>query len=108
MSQRDLVAELRGSRIPAPAELRAHVRSIAAAGAGTPRRNFTWRRALVVALPAAAAGAREDAAPWCGECGARVRGAWGKIRGGLSMAPFVKDRAPAEMSTLSLHEAVPI
>jgi hypothetical protein len=55
MSQRDLVAELRGSRIPAPPELRAHVRSIAAAGAGTPRRNFTWRRALVVALPAAAA-----------------------------------------------------
>ena len=36
MSQRDLVAELRGSRIAAPAELRAHVRSIAA-GAPAPR-----------------------------------------------------------------------
>jgi hypothetical protein len=55
MSQHDLVAELRGSRIAAPAELRAHVRSIAASGAGSPRPRFTWRRALVVALPAAAA-----------------------------------------------------
>ena len=54
MSQRDLVAELRGSRIAAPAELRAHVRSIAA-GAPAPANRFTWRRALVVALPAAAA-----------------------------------------------------
>ena len=55
MSQRDLVAELRGSRIAAPAELREHVRSIAAPA--HPRRGsrFTWRRALVVALPAAAA-----------------------------------------------------
>jgi Domain of unknown function (DUF4349) len=55
MSQRDLVAELRGSRIAAPAELRAHVRSIAAAGAPASSNRFTWRRALVVALPAAAA-----------------------------------------------------
>jgi hypothetical protein len=55
MSQRDLVAELRGSRIAAPAELRAHVRSIAASGAPAPSNRFTWRRALVVALPAAAA-----------------------------------------------------
>jgi hypothetical protein len=55
MSQRDLVAELRGSRIAAPAELRAHVRSIAASGAPAPARRFTWRHALVVALPAAAA-----------------------------------------------------
>jgi len=55
MSQRDLVAELRGSRIAAPAELRAHVRSIAASGEHTPGSRFTWRRALVVALPAAAA-----------------------------------------------------
>lgn len=55
MSQRDLVAELRGSRITAPAELRAHVRSIAASGAAPRSRRFTWRRTLVVALPAAAA-----------------------------------------------------
>ncbi len=54
MSQRDLVAELRASRVAAPPELRAHVRSIAAAGASPPGR-FTWRRLLVVALPAAAA-----------------------------------------------------
>jgi hypothetical protein len=55
MSQHDLVAELRGSRIAAPAELRAHVRSIAASGAASPRPRFTWRRALVVVLPATAA-----------------------------------------------------
>jgi hypothetical protein len=55
MSQRDLIAELRGSRIAAPPELRAHVRSIAASGALSPRSRFTWRRALVVVVPAAAA-----------------------------------------------------
>jgi len=54
MSQRDLTAELRGSRITAPSELRERVRLIAAADA-TPRSRFTWRRALVVALPVAAA-----------------------------------------------------
>jgi hypothetical protein len=54
MSQRDLTAELRGARITAPAELRERVRLIAAADT-TPARRFTWRRALVVALPVAAA-----------------------------------------------------
>ena len=56
MSQRDLVAELRAARIEAPSEVRARVRLIAAADT-TPvrRRAFTWRRALVVALPVAAA-----------------------------------------------------
>ncbi|HEY8645420.1 MAG TPA: hypothetical protein VIL77_06035, partial [Gaiellaceae bacterium] len=54
MSQRDLAAELRGARITAPSELRLRVRLIAAADA-TPTRRFTWRRALVVALPVAAA-----------------------------------------------------
>jgi hypothetical protein len=56
MSQRDLVAELRAARIEAPSEVRARVRLIAAADT-TPvqRRTFTWRRALVVALPVAAA-----------------------------------------------------
>jgi hypothetical protein len=54
MSQRDVVAELRGARIEAPPELRARVRLIAAA-AEPPRRRVTWRRALVVALPVAAA-----------------------------------------------------
>jgi hypothetical protein len=54
MSQRDLTAELRGARITAPTELRERVRLIAAADTTrTPR--FTWRRALVVGLPAAAA-----------------------------------------------------
>lgn len=54
MSQRDLAAELRGARITAPSELRERVRLIAAADS-TPTRRFTWRRALVVALPVAAA-----------------------------------------------------
>jgi Domain of unknown function (DUF4349) len=54
MSQRDLVAELRGARIPAPAHVREHVRQIVA-GAPAPPRRFTWRRALVVAVPAFAA-----------------------------------------------------
>jgi hypothetical protein len=54
MSQRDLAAELRGARITAPPELRERVRLIAAADT-TPARRFTWRRALVVALPVAAA-----------------------------------------------------
>ncbi len=54
MSQRDLTAELRGARITAPSELRERVRRTAAADT-TPTRRFTWRRALVVALPVAAA-----------------------------------------------------
>jgi hypothetical protein len=54
MSQRDLVGELRAARVAAPPELRERVRAIAAAGA-EPRRWFTWRRALVVAVPVAAA-----------------------------------------------------
>jgi hypothetical protein len=54
MSQRDLTAELRGARIAAPPELRERVRLIAAADT-TPARRFTWRRALVLALPVAAA-----------------------------------------------------
>src|SRR5437016_2596751 len=54
MSQRDLVAELRAARIEAPSAVRERVRLIAAADAAPPRR-LTWRRALVVALPVAAA-----------------------------------------------------
>ncbi len=55
MSQRDLVAELRGARIDAPPELRARVRLIAAADTTPKRPTFTWRRALVLAVPVAAA-----------------------------------------------------
>ena len=54
MSQRDLVAELHGARIPAPAHVREHVRQIVAGAPAAPRR-FTWRRAFVVAVPAFAA-----------------------------------------------------
>jgi hypothetical protein len=54
MSQRDLTAELREARLTAPRELRERVRLIAAADT-TAARRFTWRRALVIALPVAAA-----------------------------------------------------
>ncbi len=54
MSQRDLTAELRTSRISAPNDVRERVRLIAAA-ATTPPSRFTWRRAFVVAVPIAAA-----------------------------------------------------
>ena len=56
MSQRDLVAELRDARIAAPPEVRERVRLIAAARHDRRgRRRFTWRRALVLAVPVAAA-----------------------------------------------------
>jgi hypothetical protein len=54
MSQLDLAAELRQARPIAPAELREHVRAIAAEAAA-PARRVTWRRILVVAVPLAAA-----------------------------------------------------
>jgi hypothetical protein len=54
MSQRDLAAELRASRVAAPDEVRERVRLIAVAHT-PPARRITWRRALVVALPVAAA-----------------------------------------------------
>ena len=54
MSQRDLVAELRAAHVEAPPEVRDRVRLIAADALAPPRR-ITWRRALVVAVPVAAA-----------------------------------------------------
>jgi uncharacterized protein YcbK (DUF882 family) len=54
MSQRDLVAELRAAHAVAPVEVRERVRAIAAR-APEPRKRFTWRRALVIAVPAVAA-----------------------------------------------------
>ena len=54
MSQRDLVAELRAAHVEAPPEVRERVRLIAA-GAPAPPRRITWRRALVVIVPVAAA-----------------------------------------------------
>src|SRR4051794_10008723 len=56
MSQLDLIAEIRASRPTAPAELRARVRELAATRPA-PRRRLTWRRALVVVVPVAAAAA---------------------------------------------------
>src|SRR5581483_5227797 len=54
MSQRDLVAELRAAHLTAPPELRERVRLIAVEERPASRR-VTWRRALVVAVPVAAA-----------------------------------------------------
>ncbi len=56
MSQRDVLAELRAAHIEAPPELRARISLIAGGAEAAPRRpRVTWRRALVVALPVAAA-----------------------------------------------------
>jgi Domain of unknown function (DUF4349) len=55
MSQRDLGAELRATRITAPPEVRERIRLIAASDTSVRAPRFTWRRALVVALPVAAA-----------------------------------------------------
>jgi Domain of unknown function (DUF4349) len=55
MSQRDVLAELQAARLTAPAELRERIRLVAATADPTPPRRFTWRRALVVAVPVAAA-----------------------------------------------------
>jgi hypothetical protein len=55
MSQRDLVAELHAAHISAPPQLRIRVRAIAAAAPAAPRRRIHVRRALVLALPIAAA-----------------------------------------------------
>src|SRR5580765_5792092 len=52
MSQLDLIAQIREHRPVAPAELRERVRQLAA-DAPAPRRRFTWRRALVVAIAVA-------------------------------------------------------
>ena len=54
MPQRDLVAELRAARVAAPPQVRDRVRLIAA-GAPPERRRRTWRLALAVVVPVAAA-----------------------------------------------------
>lgn len=54
MSQRDLVAELRAAHVAAPAEVRERIRLITA-DAPAPKRSLDWRRALVLAVPVAAA-----------------------------------------------------
>jgi Fe2+ transport system protein FeoA len=90
MSQRDLTAELRGARIAAPSELRERVRLIAAADT-TPTRRFTWRRALVVALPVAAAVAASivftrPAEHQAGGTVTTVQVGHGEVRGALPQA----------------------
>lgn len=54
MSQPDFIAELRGARPVAPAEVRERVRLIALEAQPATRR-LTWRRSLLVAVPVAAA-----------------------------------------------------
>jgi hypothetical protein len=60
MSQRDLTAELRAAHTPVPPELRERIRLIAATEPAPRRPRFaltavSWRRALAVAVPVAAA-----------------------------------------------------
>jgi hypothetical protein len=88
MSQRDLAAELRASRVPAPDDVRERVRLIAAGDTSTPSPRFTWRRAAIVALPVAAAVAAAIVFTRPGteqQHGAFVRG--------LQTTPAAQDRA---------------
>jgi len=55
MSQRDLVAELRATRIQAPSQVRERVRAIAAEAAPPTEHRFRRRRSLVLLVPVAAA-----------------------------------------------------
>jgi acetolactate synthase regulatory subunit len=64
MSQRDLVAELQAARITAPTGVREHVRLIAAQDTASSGRRVTWRRALVVLVPVAAAVAATVVVAW--------------------------------------------
>jgi hypothetical protein len=104
MSQRDLVAELRGARIVAPAHVREDVRQIVA-GASTPPRRFTWRRALVLAVPAVAAVAaavlitrpssdQSATPPSPVELQAQSHGATDKSFGGARTAPSTATATP--------------
>src|SRR5437879_1499813 len=107
MSQRDLVAELRGARLAAPAHVREQVRLIAA-GATPPPRRFTWRRALVVALPVAAAvaavvvvtrPASRQTAPPEQSVVLRAQAQTATVNHGAAAAPKALDRlAPAQSS----------
>ena len=55
MSQRDLVAELRAARVVAPSHVRDQRAPDRRSRDARRARRFTWRRALVIALPVAAA-----------------------------------------------------
>jgi uncharacterized protein DUF4349 len=55
MSQPDLIARLREARPVAPPELRERVRLIAVEATVPPHRRVTWRRAVIVLVPVAAA-----------------------------------------------------
>jgi len=119
MSQRDLVAELRAARPTAPAEVREHVRLVAAGDHTARPRRFTWRRAVVVALPAAAAIAAavvlthpssQESTAVHGEVAAvpqatdRARSALQKSAGGVQLAPLsAPSRLQQVETTLSLR-----
>jgi len=114
MSQRDLTAELRAARSAAPPELRDRVRMIAASSEPpqprfTPPSWFTLRRALVVAVPVAAAVAasivftlpsQKHQQPTALSAQSTVGAARGKVQHG-SAEPFgaVPGRVPAPSAT---------
>ena len=107
MSQRDLVAELRGARLAAPDHLREQVRLIVAS-ATPPAKRITWRRALIVALPVAAAiaavvvvtkpASRQTAQPEQSVV-LRAQAQTATVNHGAAVAPKALDRlAPAQSS----------
>jgi len=92
MSQRDeLLTQLRESRPLAPAELRDHVRRIAESTAAPPRHGIRWRRALLVAVPVAAAVA-----------GAAILFPGGKSKP-VAVPPELAYRPPASRSAKAFH-----
>ena len=114
MSQPDLLRELREARPLAPAELRAHVRRLAAdagavagAGAEPPPPRLTWGRLLLVAVPVAvlaAAGAAvllSSSTPPGSQtlhAAAPVLAAGIEARAGRSVGPASPRRRPAASS----------
>ncbi len=104
MSQRDLLAELREARPVAPAELREHIRAIAAEALPA-RQHVTWRRVLVVAVPLAAAVA--GAAILLPEGSRTANRPPGEVSGAIAHKPAFASSAPAQKVSASQSLATP-
>jgi len=104
VSQPDLLlAELRAARPVAPAEVRERVRLIAAQGA-PPSRRVTWRRALAVAVPLAAALA---AAVLLLPRSGTEKATRASAHGSLSTIPPTERKASAPLSAAGVGAATP-
>jgi hypothetical protein len=111
MSQRDVLGELQAARVTAPPELRERIRLVAASDT-TPPRRVTWRRALVVAVPVAAAIAatvvftRPASHPQSKPLTFRAAGAATEAQPSLKVAP-TPSRVQTYATTLALELPTP-